>query len=388
MKVLFVTPRPPYPPHKGDQLIAHNQIKKLGKYCDIFLVSFITDTTNTEEILKEYKDYCKKIYFIKLSSANKFSLIKSFFNFKPFQVNFFNRKKHKKQINEIIDFVKPDLIHIQTFRIAELFMDSKIPKTIDLIDAISLNMKRRAKNENIFLKLPFHLESYFCSKYEKKVLDNYNKAFLVSKNDKIHLDNDEIIINPNGTFIDKKLLDNYEIHRDEFKIMFHGNMNYFPNIEAATYLIKEIYPKLKTTYPDIKIYIVGKNPAPKIKDLHDGKNIFITGFVDDIMTYLTESLIGVYPLLSGSGMQNKILEALASGLPSVSSQMALNGIENINDTHIYKAKNADEFVEKIIFLKENKYARDELSISGQKFIFNNFSWESNTKNFITLGKNY
>ncbi|MDG5787885.1 glycosyltransferase family 4 protein [Evansella sp. AB-P1] len=381
MKILYVTSRVPYPPHKGDQLIAYEQIKILGKRHDLYLVSFVNNKEDIPLAKAELGPYCKDIHFI---YENKFSLsrvFKTLYNFKPLQVNLFTSNKNKEKMRILLNKINPDIVHLQTIRIAELFKSIKIPKVIDMIDAISLNMKRRAENESILFKQVISLESYLVKEYEQKVIRNFDEVLLVSEKDKSSLENNEkITINPNGTYITKDFLARYKDVKKEEAIVFHGNMQYYPNVEAVLFFVKQIWPQINKKYPGFKFYIVGKDPVKKIQKLNGMNNIVVTGFVEEIGEYLSKAMIGVYPLQSGTGMQNKILEALACGLPTVATPLALQGFPTISPNDVAIAHNKEETIKMIERLIDNEVIRNKYSKLGQQFIFNHYSWDKNVTN--------
>lgn len=386
MKILYVTLRPPYPPFKGDQLIAYNQIRQLSQMgYKVNLITFISNEDEESELKKNFDSYCNSIYCFKLNKLK--ILLNSLYmiiNYKPIQVNMFYFAKIKKQVEKICFELNPDIIHIQTIRSAEYFKNIDKPKTIDLIDALSLNMKRRANNENILVRWIFRLESKLLYNYEKRVIDLYDKVILVSENDKLYLNDSDIEVNPNGTYINKDLLQKYAKIQKEKIIIFHGNMGYFPNVDAILTFVRDIWPVIVKRYPEYKFYIVGKDPIEKIRKLNGINNITVTGFVPDICEYLIKASIGVYPLNSGTGMQNKILEALACGLPSVATPLAIQGIKGITSNELYIANNKEEIINGLIQLIENEDLRIKYSKTGQSFIFKNYSWEKNALNLVRI----
>ena len=244
MKVVYFTSRPPYPPHKGDQLIAYEQMKKLSDLnVKVYLICFVNNSEDEHDVRTILNKYCEKIYTLKMSKWQKIlNLMKVFLNFKPLQVNLYTNNKIKLQIRKLCNEIDPDLIHVQTVRLAEYFIEDIKPKVIDMIDVLSLNMKRRAKKENIFLKLILNIESKLLTNYEDKVLNAYDKSILVSENDKRYLNKKNININPNGTFINGEYLEKYKNVQKEKILIFHGNMNYYPNYEAMITFSKEIWP--------------------------------------------------------------------------------------------------------------------------------------------------
>ncbi|WP_312518548.1 glycosyltransferase family 4 protein [Anaerospora sp.] len=388
MKILYVTTRAPYPPHKGDQLIAFEQLRNLpeGNY-EVYLVSFITHDNEKKDVIARLRQYCKEIFFIKVTKLNAcFNAAKTLINQKPLQVNMYTSSLIKKRIGKIFNQVQPDLVHIQTVRLGELLRDKPVPKMMDMIDVLSLNMKRRAEKENKFLKGIFNLEAFFLKRYERTIVKDYQVTSVVSQND---VSNSHfaatcpIRINPNGTYINREYLAKYKDTEKENFLIFHGNMRYFPNIEAVLYFTKEVWPTVIKNYPGFKLYIVGKDPADPVIKLHGENNIVVTGFVEDICDYLCKAKIGVYPLNSGTGMQNKILEALACGVPTVASNLALQGIADITTNEVLVANTKQEYIKAIELLINDEAARKKYLANGQKFINDRYSWKKNVESLGT-----
>ncbi|SOC38450.1 glycosyltransferase [Ureibacillus acetophenoni] len=388
MKVVYLTARPPYPPHKGDQLIAWEQLKQLKKSdISIYLISIISSTEEEELIREKLAPYCKQIYLFKLGKVTKLlNLTKSVINLKPLQVNLFTNRKLKRNVSEILEDIQPDLIHTQTVRVAEYALEKDIPKTLDMIDALSLNMRRRAKKEKFYKKIILSFENILLKRYESKVLNVFEQTFIVSENDKKYLDNNTIVVNPNGTYMTPQYLSNYPTLKREKIILFHGNMQYYPNVEAAYTFATQIWPIFHKVYREYQFYIVGKDPVKKIKQLHGMNNVFVTGFVEDICELLCRAEIAVYPLKSGTGLQNKVVEALSCGLPVIASPLALQGIANISNQEVVTYTTVTELISSLHNLINNQELRNRLSINGKIFANNNFSWEVNCSRLVSAWK--
>lgn len=388
MKVLYITARPPYPPHRGDQLIAFEQIRNIKNInYKIFLIALIYKENEKDPVINTLGKYCEQIYFIKINKTySYFTMLKALINMKPIQVNMYNNVKLSKEINKILKAVKPDVLHVQTIRLAKLFENSKYPKVLDMIDILSLNMYRRSLKENFIIKQVLKFESILLKKYENEMINKFNVTSIVSKNDLAHSCinyKDNIVINPNGTSIIDKIIDKPYIKRENI-ILFHGNMSYFPNIEAMCTFITKVWPSIYEKYPDYKLYIVGKDPDDKINYYNGKNNIVVTGFVEDIVDYLLKAKVGIYPLNSGTGMQNKILEALACGLPSVASNYAIQGIGEISDSELLIANSKIEYIQAITNLLEDTNIREHYENRGREFIKNNYSWEKNISQLMKM----
>ena len=373
MVIVYITVRYPYPALKGDQVIAYQQIKRLSKNHDVYLVTFSEDEID----LLSMEKYCKEIVLLKSSKIfNSISMLKTFFNGKPFQVNRYTNHKCLLLVEEIINRVNPDILHVQTIRMAEYGLLTKGNNYIDFIDNLSLNMKRRASKEKALPRLMLKLESNLVKKYQEKIITLFENGSFVSEKDLEPTEVTKYVINPNG--IDEEVFKIEEVSCEEI-IVFHGNMNYFPNVDAAITFANEYWPLILKEYPHYKFYIVGDNPSSKVLKLNGMNNIVVTGYVEDIYEILKKAEIGIYILNIGTGIQNKILEALAVGLPVIASDYALNGFMNISEKELIRANTVEEVFKGTIELIENKEKWLALKNNGRVFVKENYTWDKNIK---------
>ncbi|MCA0149778.1 glycosyltransferase family 4 protein [Rossellomorea vietnamensis] len=384
MKVMYLSSRPPFPPHKGDQLIAWEQIKKLkANGHQVYLVTFVQSKQEEKLVTDMLSPYCEEIIlFTNHPILRLFRSLKTLYNLKPIQVNLFYHPKVKSRLKEIYRRINPEMIHGQTARVAEYFIHAEVPKCIDMIDALSLNMQRRAKRERIWLKPLFLLESQLMKRYEKLILKRFDRTLIVSESDKKYFRNEKMVVNPNGTFITKQHLSNYPVVAREKIILFHGNMQYFPNVEAVVDFVKDVWPHIHESYPDYQFHIVGRDPVQKVKALHGKKNVVVTGYVDDICHHLLQAQIGIYPMKSGTGMQNKILESMACGLPTIATSVALQGISGRRGDEVICTENKDEIIEAIKGLIERPALQEQYAIAGRDFVRNQYSWDQNCERLV------
>jgi glycosyltransferase involved in cell wall biosynthesis len=247
-------------------------------------------------------------------------------------------------------------------------------------------MERRAKTESNWLKPLFLLESQLMKRYEKVILEKFEQAMIVSESDKKYLDSSNIVVNPNGTSITKQYLSHYPNITKEKIILFHGNMQYYPNVEAVVDFVKEVWPHIHRAYPEYKFYIVGKDPVKKVKALHGKDNVVVTGFVEDICSRLLQAQIGIYPMKSGTGMQNKIVESMACGLPTIASPIALQGIAGRRGDELICTGSIEGMFAAVKGLIESPELQEHYAIKGQAFVQNNYSWEHNCSRLIQTWK--
>lgn len=385
-KLVILLSRFPYPLEKGDKLRAYNQLKELSKHFKITLIT-TTDEKIHKESIEEIKRYCSTIYIIKLSKISiLINLFFQFFTNKPFQTGYFFSSKNKARIESILKEIKPDHIYCQLIRISEYVKNyHDCPKTIDYMDALSKGMERRALKAPFYLKWLFNMEAKRLSDYERKIFDYFENQIMISEQDKnyiLHPNRSNIICIPNG--VDKSFFETYDIEKDA-EIVFIGNLSYAPNIEATMFLHEKILPYFILKNPTFKLLISGASPALSIKKIADiNRNIELTGWVDDIKSSYARGKIFVAPMMIGTGMQNKLIEAMAMGIPCVTTTLANNAIQAIHNESILVANSQEEFILEIERLLNDKDLYHKIALAGKKLVQSKYQWESTTKILVDL----
>lgn len=384
MKILVLTSRIPYPLEKGDKLRIYHQLRFLSKKHEIILCC-LTDSKIHPEAKVKLKEVCSELHLFPLNKLKilgrlTFSLLSS----KPFQVNYFFQKKIQNQIHEIIERSKPDHIFCQLIRTAEYVKNTyEIPKSLDYMDALSKGTQRRIKTEKFIRKALFKEEHKRLSKYENLIFDYFDGHCIISEQDRNfikHPKKKNIEIISNG--IDNEFFKPETTHK-KYDLVFTGNMNYPPNSDGAIYIVKKIMPIVWKTHPNVNLIIAGVNDNPKVKALAS-VNVKITGWMDDIRSAYNESKIFVAPMLIGTGLQNKLLEAMSMGLPCITSTLANNALNAKENQEVLIGQNAEDYAEKIIFLLQSEEKSKELGEQGKLFVHQNYNWESSAEKLNLL----
>ena len=383
MKIYILLSRFPYPLEKGDKLRAYYQIKELSKTHEIHLAC-LNDTTIKKSWIDELDKFCKSISIFKLKKTLIWwNTAKKLFSDKPYQVGYFYQKWIQRKISNEIAELKPDHIYCQLIRTADYVKNiHNIPKTIDYQDALSAGMLRRSEISTGLKKSLFRSEGRRLSAYENRIFDYFNHHTIISEQDRAlinHPKNSEIKVVENGV---SEAFFNYTLPSVKTKdIVFTGNMNYPPNIECSEFIVEKIFPLINQEH---SIILSGASPHQRIKDLGQNKNITVTGWVDDIRTSYASAKIFVAPLFIGTGLQNKLLEAMAMGLPCVTTPLVNNALKAKNGKEILIAENAVEFAEHINTLLNNKKTYEQISTHGKAYVAKEFSWAHSVKKLNLL----
>jgi sugar transferase (PEP-CTERM/EpsH1 system associated) len=385
MKVLVLLSRIPWPLEKGDKLRAYHHLKIIAKDHEVVLAC-LTDSTPHKDAIEHLSEFCQEIHFIKLSKLGIFwNLATSIFNDKPFQVNYFYQKSAQKKLDEIIEKHMPRHLFVQLVRTAEYVKKYHvITSTFDYMDAFSMGAERRIAKAIPGIKTLLIMEANRLKKYENYVFNHFTHKTIISKTDRDlieHPDKNEITIIPNGVDFDtfKKEPNSEKL----YDLVFTGNMSYPPNIKAAQYLAFEIMPLLLITHPKIKLAIAGASPHASVKRLAT-KNIIVTGWMNNITDAYNQSRIFIAPMQIGTGMQNKILEAMAMELPCISSKLAAEAIGSEHEKNILIGNNKEEYLTHISTLLNNQNKSETLAKNAFKFVNQHYNWATNGKPLINL----
>jgi len=286
----------------------------------------------------------------------------------------------RKMIDKLVESYDFDIIHAQFFRMAQYVTKyTDYPKVLDLTDALSLNLHRRAQLDR-GLSLPLiKMEERRVRKYEIEIVKNFDVGTMASELDRhylLELDNSlELVVIPTG--VDHNY---FSPSKSDYKpqILFTGTMSYFPNYNAVLYFCNEIFPLIKRKLPDVSFYVVGNNPHKKVWQI-TSDDVVVTGHVPDVRPYFADSAVFVCPLRSGSGIQAKNLEAMAMGVPIVTTSIGLEGIEAIAQKEILVADNPNDFANHVIRLIKEPELRREVSENARKLVETKYSWSEIVK---------
>jgi len=380
MNVLVALSRFPYPTDKGDKLRAFYQIKELSKKHKIFLLC-LSDEKIAPSHVQKLNIYCEEIKIISLEKKAIYSnLFLALFNKAPFQVNYFKNKEMHTIMSQWIYRFNIDIVYVQLIRLVEnLPFEEDVPFFLDYMDALSEGMYKRIKYSTFYQKPLVKIEANRLKSYEVNVGKFFQGYSIISDQDSQFLPKtiqDSMSVIPNG--VNEYYLETISDRAvKKYDLIFTGNMGYHPNIVAAQFIVQKVLPILKERGFNLSVCLAGTSPSVEVLKLQSPQT-HVTGFVEDIRSYILESKIFVAPLLSGSGLQNKLLEAMACGLPSITTSLANKALGAKDNEQIIIADTAQLFAEKIEYLLKNELVADRIGNEGKIFIKQHFDWAKTT----------
>lgn len=383
MKILMLTPYVPYPPSSGGQIRTLNLLKYLSRKNQITLVALYKEDSE-KKYLSHLRHYCKKIYLCRRAKKPwQFNnIVKAIFSPLPFLIIRNYSKEARKTITQLLQNEQFDVIHAETFYIMPHIPDTEVP--IILVEqTIEYKVYQHFVNSlRLYFRWLFYLDIIKLIRWERFYWRKANVVATVSQSDEKVIKELEPLIKtsivPNGAGEEMitKRLKTKDLKRSY--IFFQGNFNWLQNVEAAKYLAYSIYPLLIKILPHVHIVISGQN-AHKISMLKKKGLSIVDIKSDDLQTVksvFNKASLFIAPIFGPGGTRLKILAAMASGVPVISTKTGVEGLEVENKKHVLIANTADEFAKVILSILSHKSQYETIRKNAYNLVKEKYNWQT------------
>lgn len=390
MKICILTPRFPLPECGGDLLRINNIARYLkSKGHSLVLISYVENPHEYD--LQAAKELYDHIYIVKRHKWSSVFYSALFMLVgRPIQCGYYYSSRYKRLFQDVVRKEQPDLYVSHLLRMIPFIEDAKVQdKTIvEMTDALSKTYSMSSNGRgNWFLREVYKIEKNLIARYERYVLEHYSKVVLVSPDDIDLLkknngkDYSNLSLHTNGV----ECMERLKVEYNPNKICFIGHMQSLQNQDAAIYFVNEILPLVLQEKPGLKFYIVGAHPPKTILRLDNGRNIFVTGFVDDLNEFISDSALVVAPVRIAAGIQNKVLVAMGCGIPVVMTSLISRAIpELIDGENCVIRDDANSIAEQCVRLMTDENARNAIGQKGYALVLQHYSWDEKLKGYELL----
>lgn len=378
MNILYICHRFPFPPKRGGKIRPFNMIRHLTESGHRVTVCSLARSKEEAEEGKGIAPYCAGFEIGHVDEwAQVARMIVRLPVATPSSMGYFYAPELARHVRQLLGSQSWDLIFVHCSSVAQYVQNVRdVPKILDFGDMDSQKWIEYANYKPFPLSLGYRLEGAKMLAAEKHLARRFDLCTATTRAEWETLngygtgaDTDWF---PNGVDADFFCPDDQPYDADT--ISFIGRMDYYPNQECMTRFCEQVWPLLKRQRPGMKLLIVGADPSPAMRQLGDLEGVTVTGSVPDVRPFIRGSAVMVAPLNIARGTQNKILEAMAMGVPVVTSSIAAGGVDAQAQTHLLVADTPQACAQSILRIVDDDAERARLSAAGRERMLTHHAW--------------
>lgn len=378
MNILYVCHRFPFPPKRGGKIRPFNMIRHLTAQGHAVTVCSLARSPQEAEEGRGIAPHCKAFEMGLVSNpVQALRMVARLPVSTPSSMGFFYSPDLKAKIDRLLASQKWDLIFVHCSSVAQYVEHvTDVPKIIDYGDMDSQKWLEYAHYKPFPLSLGYRLEGLKMLAAEKRLAGKFDLGTATTRAEWETLDSYSTGLAtdwfPNG--VDAGFFCPDDTVYDPDTISFIGRMDYYPNQECMTRFCQDIWPRVKAARPQMKLLIVGADPSPAMRKLGELDGVTVTGSVPDVRPYVRSSALMVAPLAIARGTQNKILEAMAMGVPVVTSSIAAGGVDAEAEKHFLVADTPEAYAAAIARITSDPVERRRLAEAGRARMLSHHAW--------------
>lgn len=357
MRVLFLTHRLPFPPNRGDRIRAFHIIRSLVRTADVEVVSLVHDDAEAADVEALQRRFNIRVTGLPVPGLrNRMAAGFALAGTKPLTHVLLDSPQAAEAITAIVRDRPPDVVLAYCSGMARFALEpplAQFPLVIDLVDLDSAKWSALAKEAVPPMRWIYEREARRLGAFECRAIDRARATLVVNEREAdaawniAHGGNIQVVRNG----VDVEGLSPPADPTDAPRVVFCGVMDYAPNAGGVVWFAREVWPQVRKMCPSATFAVVGADPTATVRKLADPANgIEVTGRVSQIPPHLWNSAVSIAPLRVARGLQNKVLEAVAAGLPAVVTTEVFEGLPNEVRPACRLADSADDFARHTIRL--------------------------------------
>ena len=383
MNILFLSPWLPWPPFSGARIRILETLRYLSRGHRVTLLSTVRRTEEVEQA-SALNGSCERIVTTVLSNRTQAVLRRLSLGLvrgRALIQSFHYDSNLAQQVSRLTSQDSWDIIHVE-FPFLAPYMSAVSPrsrakKVLSMHNIESVRFHRELQFASpMARRILIRCDRFFFESWEKRAIRRFDGITGVSELDRRWIQRyaptAAVELVPNG--VDTQYFSSAWSSKPGLPLVFTGQMDHPPNVDAVVWFCNEILPILRRKAPGLCIKIVGSKPHQKVLELGKKEGVEVTGEVADIRPYLAESSALVVPLRSGGGTRLKILQAMAMGRPVVSTTLGAEGLDVTPEENILIADTPDQFVNHILRLLASPETASRLGTAGRRLVVQKYDW--------------
>ena len=389
MRILYLCHRVPYPPNKGEKIRAFHQIRAIARRHEVDLFTLADDPADLAHAAA-MSEYCREVTAIPLNpKLARVRALPFLLTPKPITLPYFYSRRLDRAIRNALARRSYDRIFVYCSAMAQ-YVESieNIPVIMDMVDVDSDKWLQYAEVSGGVKAAIYRREGRSYREYESRISAKFPSVLVTTEREAELIQNfcpeANVHVITNG--VDTDYFNPQSKIRESIApaIVFTGDMGYFPNEAAVIYFARNVLPSIQGVCPDVRFLIVGRNPTRNVRELQNIAGVEVTGFVPDVRTYLAQAQVSVAPFSMAMGIQNKILEAMAFGLPVVATSRAVQGLSSKVRTAIDVADAAGDMAATVVRLLRDPEEAHRKGLAGRRVVSTEYTWNRSLDQVMNL----
>jgi sugar transferase (PEP-CTERM/EpsH1 system associated) len=379
VRVLVLVTRLPVPPWRGDQVRAFHHLRHLAVRHDVTCCALLPREPPAAS-RRQMEAMGVRLVVVRLGLAGAAPALARALvgDRRPLQVLLYDRARARREVASLLagGF---DVVHAQLVRTAPYLPPAGGPPVVlDLIDALSVNLARRAVQERGPLGPIAAIEARRLAACERTLIARSARTLVVSALERDALGGgDRVVVVPNG--VDRDAFPFDDGPRPPASLLFFGNLGYFPNVDAAVWLARDIYPRVREAVPAARLRLAGARPPRAVRGLGRLPGLSLAADVPDMAPEIAAATVAVVPMRAGSGLQNKVLEAMAVGTPVVATPGVAAALEGRVGEHLLVADDAAGLAEAIVTLLRDPGRARAMAEAAHDLVGRRYEWSASAR---------
>lgn len=386
--LLLLIHRIPYPPNKGDKIRSYHLLKHLARHYRVHLATFVDDPDDWQYV-PHVEALCASSHFAAMKPlVARVKSLGALLKNRSLSLEYYRDKGLERWVKQTVAAHGIERVLVFSSAMAQYADPYRAARrVVDFVDVDSDKWRQYAEKKSFPMSWLYQYEAQRLLSYERQVARDYDASLFVSAPEaelfRRLAPESSVKIGHFSNGVDTDYFSPHDNHvspyaAGERALVFTGAMDYWPNVDAVQWFCDEVFPQLRTRFPELRFYIVGSRPSPAVQALGQQPGVKVTGTVPDVRPYIAHAAVAVAPLRIARGIQNKVLEAMAMATPVVVSPQALEGIDAVPGSELVLAEDAAAFADAVATLLTGlDSAASAIGQAARAKVQSQYSWSSN-----------
>ena len=381
----MLSPISPWPLDMGARIRIYYVLRELARAGhEVTLLTLAHEPYGPEDLVA-LKAHCQELHVIPVKNRPRLqAAVKSVVSRKPYRVAKFESPKFKQAVAQVLqadyDILWVHFLETLAYVPQPPLWERKSLVVLDQHNADERFWETYAREGAPWIRLFVKINLWYLRKIQASLFKRIDVILSVSKEDadftRAYLTDPatQVWVVPNG--VDTESLRPLDTTKRKNRIIFCGSMDVLMNIDAVEWFARRMFPKVRKAVPDAEFWIVGRNPAPKVRALASLPGVWVTGQVEDVRPYYAKAKVAVAPFRYGGGTKLKVLEAMALSVPVVATSVGCQGIDVTPEKHLFKEDNEEAFTQRVVSFLQDENLRRQVATEARKLVEERYSWNA------------